>query len=162
MCDYSLEHVKSRKAKVGDKLVSTKFTNSITRGFAAINEPNVAVCLLPGTEIKFDGKDVGVRAFIQKPARRIPETVARFREINLEDPHTHHDALEFPSGEFVLVTSLCEEQVVTVLQLPAQPGGGTGTVEAEGTGIIQAEGGPKETAESTDTILEPATGGWGG
>ena len=50
MCDYSLDLVASRPAKVGDELVTTKFKNSITRGFAAIGEPNVAVCLLPGTE----------------------------------------------------------------------------------------------------------------
>ena len=56
MCDYSLHLVTSRPAKVGDKLVSTKFTNSITRGFAAIGEPNVAVCLLPGTELAFENK----------------------------------------------------------------------------------------------------------
>src|SRR5262245_63136409 len=51
MCDYSLHHVASRPAKVGDKLVTTQFNNSITRGFAAVGEPNVAVCLLPGTEV---------------------------------------------------------------------------------------------------------------
>jgi hypothetical protein len=49
MCDYSLEYVASRHAKVGDKLVSTHFGNSITRGFAAVGEPVVAVCLVPGT-----------------------------------------------------------------------------------------------------------------
>jgi hypothetical protein len=54
MCDYSLHHVASRPAKVEDKLVVTKFSNSITRGFAAVGEPNVAVCLLPGTEIAFE------------------------------------------------------------------------------------------------------------
>jgi hypothetical protein len=48
MCDYSLHHVASRPAKVDDKLVVTKFSNSITRGFATAGEPNVAVCLLPG------------------------------------------------------------------------------------------------------------------
>ena len=53
MCDYSLHHVANRPAKVGDKLVTTKFRESSTRGFAAIGEPNVAVCLLPGTEIAF-------------------------------------------------------------------------------------------------------------
>ena len=37
-----------RPAKVGDKLVSTCFPNSITRGFAAVGEPNVSVCLPPG------------------------------------------------------------------------------------------------------------------
>ena len=51
MCDYSLHLVASRPAKVGDKLTTTEFAKSITRGFAAVGEPEVAVCLLPGTEI---------------------------------------------------------------------------------------------------------------
>jgi hypothetical protein len=50
MCDYSLHLVASRPAKVGDKLVTTEFNNSLTRGFAAVGEPHVAVCLLPGTD----------------------------------------------------------------------------------------------------------------
>ena len=54
LCNYSLHHVASRPAKVGDKLVTTKFNNSITRGFAAVGDPNVAVCLLPGTEVAFE------------------------------------------------------------------------------------------------------------
>ena len=53
MCDYSLHHVASRPARVGDKLISASFLSSGTRGFAAIGEPNVAVCLLPGTELAF-------------------------------------------------------------------------------------------------------------
>ena len=53
MCDYSLHFVASRRARVGDKLVSTRFRTSPTRGFAAIGEPDVAVCLLPGTEVAF-------------------------------------------------------------------------------------------------------------
>jgi hypothetical protein len=121
MCDYSLEHVASRPAKVGDKLVSTKFSNSITRGFAAVGEPNVAVCLLPGTEVAFEQEVACVQALGLLPSRKIHERVARFREINLENPHDHHDALEFPSGQVVLLTRLCEGQVATVLQLPADP-----------------------------------------
>src|SRR5262249_60608969 len=54
MCDYSLDLVASRPAKAGDELVTTKFETSMTRGFAAIGEPSVAVCLLPGTEIAFE------------------------------------------------------------------------------------------------------------
>jgi hypothetical protein len=42
MCDYSLHLLTSRPAKVGDKLVTTKFVNSITRGFATVEEPTVA------------------------------------------------------------------------------------------------------------------------
>jgi hypothetical protein len=55
MCDYSLDFVASRPAKVGDKLVTTKFKNSVTGGFAAIEEPTVAVCVLPGTECGEEG-----------------------------------------------------------------------------------------------------------
>ena len=121
MCDYSLHHVASRPAKVGDKLVSTKFTNSITRGFAAVGEPHVAVCLLPGTEIAFEKEVECEPAFGFFPKRRIGQAVARFRHINEEHPSAHHDALEFPNGQIVLVTRLCEGQTATVLQLPAQP-----------------------------------------
>ena len=121
MCDYSLHHVASRPAKVGDKLTATKFTNSITRGFAAVGEPNVAVCLLPGTEVAFD-RDVECEpAFGFFPKRKTGQRVARFRHINEEHPSAHHDALEFPNGQTVLVTRLCEGQQATVLQLPASP-----------------------------------------
>ena len=121
MCDYSLHHVASRPAKVGDKLTSAKFTNSITRGFAAVGEPNVAVCLLPGTEVAFD-RDVECEpAFGFFPKRKTGQRVARFRHINEEHPSAHHDALEFPNGQTVLVTRLCEGQQATVLQLPASP-----------------------------------------
>jgi hypothetical protein len=51
MCDYSLHLLESRPAKVGDKLVSTRFPETITRGFASVEDRNVAVCLLPGTEL---------------------------------------------------------------------------------------------------------------
>jgi hypothetical protein len=33
----------------------------------------------------------------------------------------HHDALEFPNGQVVLLTSLCDNQCATVLQMPAAP-----------------------------------------
>lgn len=122
MCDYSLDNVTSRPAKVDDKLVSTRFDNSITRGFAAVGAPNVAVCLLPGTEVAFD-KEVeyehGWGVFL--PNRKLEEKVARFRQVEKDRPNLHHDALEFPNGEIVLINRLCEGQHVTVLQLPAAP-----------------------------------------
>jgi hypothetical protein len=121
MCDYSLEHLASRPAKVGDKLVSTKFPNSITRGFSAVGEPDVAVCLMPGTEVAFEQEVSCVHALGLLPSRKILDKVARFREINLQNPHDHHDALEFSGGQIVLVTRLCEGQAATVLQLPVDP-----------------------------------------
>jgi hypothetical protein len=124
MCDYSLDLVASRPAKVGDKLVTTKFENSMTRGFAAIGEPKVAVCLLPGTEVAFENEVKYERFFALFPSMKfgkLGKKVARFRQINMGKPSVHHDALEFPDGETVLLTRLCEGQHATVLQLPASP-----------------------------------------
>jgi hypothetical protein len=124
MCDYSLQFVASRPARVGDKLVSTKFGNSITGGFAAVGEPNVAVCLLPGTEVAFEREveceDTGFFAH-RMPRKKVGEKMARFRQVKKEQPHVHHDALEFSDGQIVLLTNLCRGQEATVLQLPAAP-----------------------------------------
>jgi hypothetical protein len=119
MCDYSLHLVASRPAKVGDKLVATDFARSITRGFSAVGQPEVAVCLLPGTEIAFDEEVQYDRAFSLFGKARVEHKVARFRQINMDDPHVHHDALEFPGGQIVMVTRLMPGQRATVLQLPA-------------------------------------------
>ena len=121
MCDYSLHHVASRPAQVGDKLVSTKFPNSITRGFSAVAEPEVAVCLLPGTELAFEHNVECDPTFGFLPNRKLGQSVARFRHINEDHPTAHHDALEFADGQVVLVTRLCVGQRATVLQLPAGP-----------------------------------------
>ena len=121
MCDYSLHHVATRSAKVEDKLVSTKFGNSITRGFAEVGEPNVAVCLRPGTEVRFEKNVDFERVLAILPTRKLTHKVARFRQINQGKPMSHHDALEFPDGEIVLLTRLCEGQRARVLQLPATP-----------------------------------------
>jgi len=123
MCDYSLHGVLNRPARVGDKLLSTNFVNSFTRGFTAVGEPKVAVCLRPGTELAFE-RDVEVEHVFRRlmPRLRFGKTgqrVARFRQVNMDRPDTHHDALEFPNGKIVLVTRLCPGQFATVLQLPA-------------------------------------------
>jgi hypothetical protein len=117
MCDYSLEHVASRPAAVADRLVSTSFSNTITRGFAAAGDPGVAVCLRPGTEIAFDSPPRYQHAtnFVERVA---PGEVARFRQVNVHLVHTHHDALEFADGTIVPVALLAEKQWATVLQLP--------------------------------------------
>jgi hypothetical protein len=120
MCDYSLHNVASRPAKVGDKLVVTDFAKSITRGFAAVGQPDVAVCLLPGTELAFEDNVQYDRALGLFGKARVDHKVARFRQINMDNPHVHHDALEFPGGRVVTVTRLLAGQTAAVLQLPAQ------------------------------------------
>jgi hypothetical protein len=134
MCDYSLHYVANRPAKVGDKLVTTKFRESYTRGFAAVGEPDVAVCLLPGTELAFDREVDCDRGFGLLPGRTIKATVARFRQINQDRRTGHRDALEFPDGEVVLLTSLWEGQHATVLQLPALPARSEEEVQTHASG----------------------------
>jgi hypothetical protein len=75
--------------------------------------------LRPGTELAFE-HDVECEPVLGiLPSRKIGQRLARFRQINMEQPCVHHDALEFPDGKIVLVTRLREGQQATVLQMPA-------------------------------------------
>ena len=121
MCDYSLSSVRSQPASVGDKLITRNFGTG-TRGFCASQDTDVAVCVLPGTELAFTGE---VRC---EPTGLLPwrpkvinHKTAIFRQVNKERLAAHHDALEFPDGRVVLLTLLREGQQATVLQLPVQP-----------------------------------------
>ena len=128
MCDYSLHAVASRPAKVGEMLITTSFSGG-TRGFAAEGKPNVAVCLLPGTELAFDQDVKHDQSWIRTKATNF--RVARFCKIDQHNAYRHHDALELPDGNVVLVTHLKSGQRATVLQLPVthQPGHATPTAE---------------------------------
>jgi hypothetical protein len=121
MCDFSLHNVKSRPAKVGDKLTTHNF-NTGTRGFAAPEDSTTAVCTLPGTELAFSAEVIcAPSGFFGWKTRTISSRTAIFRQINKNVPLAYHDALEFPDGTLVLLTDLHEGQQATVLQLPAQP-----------------------------------------
>ena len=56
MCDYSLHATASRPAKIADKLVTTSFISSSTRGFAAV-EDRVHVHDLHATILHLMGMD---------------------------------------------------------------------------------------------------------
>jgi hypothetical protein len=118
MCDFSLHAVRSRPAKVGDKLITRMF-NSGTSGFCAPEDHGMAVCLLPGTEVSF-ANEVR-RATVWPLNGLITHKTAIFRQVNKNNPFRHHDALEFPDGRVVLLTLLEQGQQATVLQLPAEP-----------------------------------------
>jgi hypothetical protein len=121
MCDFSLQSIKSRPAKIGDKLTTRDFGTG-TRGFSASEDANVAVCLRPGTELSF-AREVKFSAtgLLDWWHKAINHKTAIFRQINKEKVSAHHDALEFPDGQIVLLTSLSQGQQATVLQLPAEP-----------------------------------------
>src|ERR1700716_1580131 len=118
MCDYSLHAVATRPAEVAETLVSTRFQSTTTRGFASPDNRQGAVCLRPGTEIAFEN-DVQTDGVMFR--KNIGDRLARFRQIALDKPYRHHDALEFSNGAIVLVTDLTVGQRATVLQLPASP-----------------------------------------
>jgi hypothetical protein len=93
----------------------------MTRGFASVEEPAVAVCLLPGTELAFENEVRWEVGLVFPSRRQVGHKVARFRQVNKDRSNTHHDALEFPDGQIVVLTRLCPGQQATVLQLPVTP-----------------------------------------
>ena len=120
MCDYSLHYVKSRPARIADKLTTRNFGIGTT-GFAASKDRNVAVCLLPGAELSFASEVRCLQRLLSWSERVVTHKTAIFRQVNRAQPHMHHDALELPDGQTLLLTFLCEGQTATVLQLPAKP-----------------------------------------
>ena len=122
MCDYSLHAVKSRPAQVGDKLVSASWAVTVTRGLAAQDgDAEVAVCLLPGTEVAFEKPPEHYRAGFWPFERKTTEScVARFRQLNKDRTCEHHDAFEFSDGFIMKINDLEPGQRLTVLQLPSQ------------------------------------------
>jgi hypothetical protein len=121
MCDYSLLNVKSRPAKVGDKLTTHNFGTG-TLGFAAAEDARTAVCVRPGTELSFASTVTCLpTGMLPWRGRVIKYNTAIFRQINKQRVLAHHDALEFPDGQIVLLTHLDAGQEATVLQLPAEP-----------------------------------------
>src|SRR6201988_3649278 len=116
MGDYSLSAVKTRPAKVDDKLTVRMFGWS-TRGFAASEDNHVAVCLLPGTELSFTEE---VRKVLSWPwsAPIVRHKPAIFRKVHQRNPTVLPDALEFPEGRVIWMPVREVTNQATVLQLP--------------------------------------------
>jgi len=134
MCDYSLEHIASRPAVVGDKLKVTRFP-SCTTGFEG--ETNVAVCVRPGTEIAFDAP-IRKTVFMTymgtvNDDKTFEQSVAVFTQIIRPEMTWgyHKDGLELPDGQKVLLNDLAVGQTATVLQLPK-----TGIDELPGQSVM--------------------------
>lgn len=119
MCDFSLHSVRTRDAKVTDKIVVTDFGTG-TRGFATRDDLGCAVCVKPGTEIAFED-DVGFLGGFLGLRKKAGSKTAIFRQVNKDKPCAHHDAVEFTDGKVVLLTLLEVGQRATILQLPAEP-----------------------------------------
>lgn len=125
MCDYSLRNLASRPAKVDDKLTVSKFNSTLSLGFTNGDNKTEVVCVLPGTELAFDENivETGSRWYgLGGPCEKEYEhKTARFRQVNLDRTHAHHDALELSDGTIIKLQDLKVGQTATVLQLPAAP-----------------------------------------
>src|SRR6478752_5050225 len=120
MCDYSLESVQSRPAKVGDRL-TTRLFRTQTRGFSAPENKYVAVCLLPGTELSFANEVRRIRLWPWNSGT-IKHNTAIFREINQGTPRPPNAALESPDAQSFLLTWLHEDQQAPLFKLQAPHG----------------------------------------
>ena len=98
MCDYSLEHYRSRPAQLGEKYVTHLFA-SRSIGFIAPGDPTTAVCMACDTKLRLE---------------RIPESVQRRHGVlaiedvtfaRLEDG-PHHDGVRFTNGVEVTLQEL--------------------------------------------------------
>ena len=111
-----------RTSELGQLKLATSFsaTASILERQVLLHpeDAHVAVCLLPGTELSF-AYEVKRSRLWPWSKNIIPHKTAIFRQINVDCPTVHHDALEFPDGDMVLLTYLMEGQEAVVLQLPA-------------------------------------------
>jgi len=133
MCDYSLHHVATRPAQIEDKLVTTKFN---IRSLAVSRRSGSrmlrsACCPVPRSHSTRMFECEPLFGIGILPNKKIGQRLARFRQINMDNAVAHHDALEFPDGQVVLLTRLCESQRATVLQLPASARAAT----AEGAAV---------------------------
>ena len=118
MCDYSLQNLKTRPAKVGDKLFTRRFSSG-TGGFSAPEDISVAICLLPGTELSF-AYEVRRSRLWPWSKNIVHHKTAIFRQVNVDCLHAHHDALEFPDGDMLLLTYLMEGQEAVVFSCQRQ------------------------------------------
>ena len=100
MCDYSLNNVKSRPAKVGDKLTTRSFGTG-TRGLRGLQKMRTSrsACPLPGTELSFSNEvtcqTTGLFGWRNKVMKH---TTAIFRQVNKQRVAAHHDALGVTCG----------------------------------------------------------------
>jgi len=141
MCDYSLHAMATRPAVVGETLISTTFRGTSTRGFASEKAPEVAVCMLPGTElafaqdVKYDSRWIWTKT--------IGFRVGMFNAINPHVRERHHDAIEFPDGSYVLAGELYAETLPgfaspTPLALLKEPIAGRKLIYSTTNGTVAA------------------------
>lgn len=122
MCDYSVMAERTREAKVGDRLITSKFGLLGHTGFRELyGDRHTAVCLRPGTELAFDDPVPNPHHESNERLPKFLSTTAKFTQINKGKTHTMHDVIEFNDNQSMWLGYVPTGQIATILQLPAKP-----------------------------------------
>jgi hypothetical protein len=110
-CDRRVVSLPGNPVSCGDNVVI---------GSAPTSPGRATPGVMPGTELAFERDVVWDRPFSFFRRRLVTGRLARFRRVDPDNRHAHHDAVEFPDGRTVLLTMLRAGQRATVVQLPVR------------------------------------------
>jgi hypothetical protein len=98
MCDYSLEHYRSRPAQLGEKYETHQF-ESHSIGFIAPGDPATAVCMACDTKLRLES----IPEMVQ-----IRHGVSATEKVTFTrlDDGPHHDGVRFDNGTEVTLQEL--------------------------------------------------------
>lgn len=126
MCDYSLHNAKSRKAAVGDEVVTDHPTFGSGLALTDIHDPSCAICLMEGVGVEFDRPITFVAPDWNQTGYRTARYVhfnsyngANYRRCSmLRVSPAYRDWLQLPDGSTYPIASLREGQTGRVAVVP--------------------------------------------
>jgi hypothetical protein len=98
MCDYSLEHYRSRPAQLGEKYETHQF-ESRSIGFIAPGDAATAICMACDTKLRL----VGIPEMLQ---RRLGISATENVTFTRLEAGPHHDGVRFANGAEVTLQEL--------------------------------------------------------
>jgi len=100
MCDYSLEHYRTRPARAGERYKTHRFP-SRTIGFVSPGDCETAVCMQADTNLQL----TGIPAEVQQEHGLASSEQAVFTRLE-NGPYLHRDAIQFRNGATVTLQEL--------------------------------------------------------
>lgn len=103
MCDYSLESVRNRPARVGEKLTTRRFPSGSV-GFTAAGDVgcSTAVCLMEDTRITLEN----VPAELQRELGVAEKATVTFFRTDPQTSVGYRDSIRFPNGKEITLQRL--------------------------------------------------------
>ena len=98
MCDYSLEHYRSRPAQLGEKYKTHQF-ESRSIGFIAPGDAATAICMACDTKLRLEG-------IPQRLQGRLGVSASEHVTFTCLEAGPHHDGVRFANGAEVTLQEL--------------------------------------------------------